>query len=38
MGKYLRAGVVVGEDLQPTATGVPQGSPLSPPTMLLNVH
>ena len=30
MGKYLRAGVVVGEDLQPTETGVPQGSPLSP--------
>jgi RNA-directed DNA polymerase len=30
MGKYLRAGVLVGEDLQPTATGVPQGSPLSP--------
>jgi RNA-directed DNA polymerase len=37
-GKYLRAGVVVGEDLQPTETGVPQGSPLTPPTMLLNVH
>ena len=30
MGKYLRAGVLVGESLQPTATGVPQGSPLSP--------
>jgi RNA-directed DNA polymerase len=30
MGKYLRAGVRVGEDLQPTETGVPQGSPLSP--------
>jgi RNA-directed DNA polymerase len=30
IGKYLRAGVLVGEDLQPTATGVPQGSPLSP--------
>jgi RNA-directed DNA polymerase len=30
MGKYLRAGVVVGEDLQPTETSVPQGSPLSP--------
>jgi RNA-directed DNA polymerase len=30
MGKYLRAGVLVGESLQPTETGVPQGSPLSP--------
>jgi RNA-directed DNA polymerase len=30
MGKYLRAGVLVGEQLQPTETGVPQGSPLSP--------
>jgi len=30
IGKYLRAGVLVGESLQPTATGVPQGSPLSP--------
>lgn len=30
MGKYLRAGVVVGERLQPTADGVPPGSPLSP--------
>jgi RNA-directed DNA polymerase len=30
MGQYLRAGVWVGEDLQPTATGVPHGSPLSP--------
>ena len=30
IGKYLRAGVLVGEDLQPTETGVPQGSPLSP--------
>jgi RNA-directed DNA polymerase len=29
IGKYLRAGVLVGEDLQPTETGVPQGSPLS---------
>ena len=34
IGKYLRAGVLVGEDLQPTETGVPQGSPLTPPTML----
>jgi RNA-directed DNA polymerase len=30
IGKYLRAGVLVGESLQPTAAGVPQGSPLSP--------
>jgi RNA-directed DNA polymerase len=30
IGKYLRAGVLVGESLQPTETGVPQGSPLSP--------
>jgi RNA-directed DNA polymerase len=30
IGKYLRGGVVVGESLQPTAEGVPQGSPLSP--------
>jgi len=36
IGKYLRAGVLVGESLQPTETGVPQGSPLSPPTILPN--
>jgi RNA-directed DNA polymerase len=30
IGKYLRAGVLVGERLEPTATGVPQGSPVSP--------
>jgi RNA-directed DNA polymerase len=30
MGKYLRAGVLVGASLPPTTTGVPQGSPLSP--------
>ena len=35
IGKYLRAGVLVGEGLQPTETGVPQGSPLSP--LLSNV-
>lgn len=29
-GKYLRAGVLGGESLQPTAEGVPPGSPLSP--------
>ena len=36
IGKYLRAGVLVGDSLQPTETGVPQGSPLTPPTMLQN--
>jgi RNA-directed DNA polymerase len=30
IGQYLRAGVLVGESWQPTETGVPQGSPLSP--------
>src|ERR1043166_2527146 len=35
IGKYLRAGVLVGASLQPTETGVPQGSPLSP--LLSNV-
>ena len=30
IGKYRRAGVLVGERLEPTAMGVPQGSPLSP--------
>jgi RNA-directed DNA polymerase len=30
IGQYLRAGVLVGESLQPTTAGVPQGSPLSP--------
>jgi RNA-directed DNA polymerase len=35
-GQYLRAGVLVGADLQPTATGVPQGSPWSP--VLSNVR
>lgn len=29
-GQYLRAGVVGGKALQPPATGVPQGVPLSP--------
>jgi RNA-directed DNA polymerase len=30
IGKYLRAGGLVSEQPQPTETGVPQGSPLSP--------
>ena len=30
IGLYLRAGVVIGNQLQPTRQGVPQGSPLSP--------
>jgi retron-type reverse transcriptase len=28
--KYLKAGVMVGGKIEPTATGTPQGSPLSP--------
>jgi RNA-directed DNA polymerase len=35
LGKYLRAGVLVGQSLQPTAAGGPHGSPLSP--LLSNV-
>ena len=30
IGRYLRAGVLLGGHVEPTATGVPQGSPLSP--------
>ncbi len=30
MGRYLRAGVWVGEAIQPTELGTPQGGPLSP--------
>ena len=28
IGRYLRAGVLVGERLQPSAVGTPQGGPL----------
>jgi len=30
IGRYLRAGVLVGSTLEPTEWGTPQGSPLSP--------
>ena len=30
IGKYLRAGVLVGETIQATEIGTPQGGPLSP--------
>ena len=30
IGRYLRAGVLVGEHLQPSEVGTPQGGPLPP--------
>jgi len=35
IGSYLRAGVLVDEDIEPTTKGVPQGGPLSP--LLANI-
>lgn len=35
IGRYLRAGVLVGETIEPTAIGTPQGGPLSP--LLANI-
>jgi RNA-directed DNA polymerase len=33
VNRYLKAGVVVDGDTLPTAMGVPQGGPITPPTM-----
>jgi RNA-directed DNA polymerase len=35
IGRYLRAGVMIGEQLQPSELGTPQGGPLSP--LLANI-
>ena len=35
IGRYLRAGVLVGEHIQPSEVGTPQGGPLSP--LLANI-
>jgi RNA-directed DNA polymerase len=35
IGSYLRAGVLVGENLEPSEIGTPQGGPLSP--LLANI-
>jgi RNA-directed DNA polymerase len=35
IGRYLRAGIQVGQTIQPTKVGTPQGSPLSP--LLANI-
>jgi len=35
IGRYLRAGVLVGEHIEPSDIGTPQGGPLSP--LLANI-
>ena len=35
IGRYLRAGVMIGECVQPSEIGTPQGGPLSP--LLANI-
>ena len=35
IGRYLRAGVLVGEHIEPSEVGTPQGGPLSP--LLANI-
>jgi RNA-directed DNA polymerase len=37
IGRYLRAGVMVGSSIEPTELGTPQGSPLTPCTMLQTI-
>jgi RNA-directed DNA polymerase len=32
IGRYLRAGVIVGETFEPSEIGTPQGGPLTPLT------
>ena len=34
IGRYLRAGVLVGEHIDPSDIGTPQGGPLGPPTIV----
>jgi len=34
IGEYLRAGVLVGDTIEATDIGTPQGGPLTPPTMV----
>ena len=36
IGRYLRAGVLVGEHIQPSEVGTPQGGPITPATILHN--